>query len=119
YLNLAIEGNLPNDLVLRALDLHEEVRPAHPMCAAVDRMSLLQDDDHVRTPIIVHPIGLSIADISACLNSPATLHLNDVEENYREAGHEILVRILGKRMHDIYSFPNFVISIYFPLLVNT
>ena len=48
-----------------------------------------------------------------------SLYLNDVEENYREAGHEILVRILGKRRHDIYSFPNFVISIYFPLLAKT
>src|SRR5262249_32413786 len=61
--DLAVERDLCVGVVAGALDLRQEIRSSHPVCSAINRLTVVQDHDHVGIAIVVLPARLPVTDV--------------------------------------------------------
>jgi len=116
HLKFTVEGYFSDRLLARALYLHQEIRTSKPVGTAIDGPAILQDDDDIGTSVVVLPIRPAIADIGPTMDSSTVFQVDHIEQDARNGGRYVLVRISGEGRHYINSFPDFIEFVYFPLL---
>ncbi len=114
--DLAVEGDLFLRVVARAFDLHQEVRAAEDVRAAIDGPAVLQDDDDVRDAVVLCPVAAPVADVGSGIDLSQSLLFHDDIEDAAEVVDEFLLVGIGCRQHDVHTFPDFVVVMEPPTL---
>ena len=106
--HLGVKLELSIRLFTRTDDLREEVRPPLPVGSVVDCRVRVEVHHDIRTPVVVLPLVLAVADVDPGRDATDPRFFNNRRDRQQQLELDILVFVVRHRWHNNNPLPNFL-----------